>query len=219
MEQILELILHTEDFILSLVDNNEMLTYAMLFFIIFSETGLVIFPFFPGDALLLTVGLIAVTGKLSIWILLPLLIAAAILGNASNYFIGKFAGQRIVKIENKFLQKYLKSTQEFYDKHGGKAVMYSRFFPILRTYVPFVAGITRMRWQSFMFYNILGGTIWVLIFTGGIYLLGDIPIVKDNFEKIFLSIMFLTVVPFLWKLAKTILGKRNDESIESDIVK
>lgn len=211
MEQILELILHTEEFILDLVEDNVRKTYAVLFFIIFSETGLVIFPFFPGDALLLTVGLIAVAGKLSIWVLLPLLTIGAILGNTSNYFIGKFAGGRIVKIDNKLLKKYIANTEEFYVKHGGKAVMYSRFFPVLRTYIPFVAGVTRMDFKSFTFYNIVGGFLWVFTFTGGIYLLGDIPIVKDNFEKIFLFIMFLTLVPFFWKGGKALFRKKKKE--------
>ena len=214
MEQILELILHTEDFILNMVTYNETLTYVVLFFIIFSETGLVIFPFFPGDALLLTVGVIAVTGALNIWILVPVLIAAAILGNTSNYFIGKLAGKRIIKFENKLFQKYLKNTDEFYEKHGGKAVMYSRFFPVFRTYVPFVAGITRMNFLDFMKFNILGGVIWVFLFTWGGYMVSEIPIIKENFEKIFMFIMFLTVVPFLWKGGKALFGKKEEEETQ-----
>jgi membrane-associated protein len=193
-----------------MVTYNETLTYVILFFIIFSETGLVIFPFFPGDALLLTVGVIAVTGALNIWILVPVLIAAAILGNTSNYFIGKLAGKRIIKFENKHFQRYLKNTDTFYDKHGGKAVMYSRFFPIFRTYVPFVAGITRMNFFDFMKFNILGGVIWVLLFTWGGYMVSEIPIIKENFEKIFMFIMFLTVVPFLWKGGKALFGKKEE---------
>lgn len=192
---------------MNMVSYNTNLTYALLFFIIFSETGLVIFPFFPGDALLITVGVIAVTGALNIWVLVPLLIAAAILGNTSNYFIGKLAGRRLLKIKNKLFHKYVDQTTVFYAKHGGKAVTYSRFFPIFRTYVPFVAGITRMDFTTFMKYNIFGGVIWVFIFTWGGYMASGIPIVKDNFEKIFLFIMFLTIVPFLWKLFKSIKGK------------
>ncbi|MGK0364170.1 MAG: membrane-associated protein [Saprospiraceae bacterium] len=211
MEQILDLLLHTEDFILNLVSYNEPLTYIVLFCIIFSETGLVIFPFFPGDALLLTVGVIAVTGALNIWVLIPVLIAAAILGNTSNYFIGKFAGKRIIKFNNKLFQKYLKNTEDFYEKHGGKAVMYSRFFPIFRTYVPFVAGITRMNFWDFMKFNILGGTIWVFLFTWGGYMVSEIPIIKENFETIFLFIMLLTVVPFLLKGVKALFGKKDVE--------
>jgi len=212
LEQVLELILHTEDFILNMVTYNETLTYVVLFCIIFSETGLVIFPFFPGDALLLTVGVIAVTGALNIWILVPVLIAAAILGNTSNYFIGKLAGKRIIKFENKLFQKYLKNTEVFYEKHGGKAVMYSRFFPIFRTYVPFVAGITRMDFWDFMKFNILGGVIWVFLFTWGGYMVSEIPIIKENFEKIFMFIMFLTVVPFLWKGGKALLGRKKEKA-------
>lgn len=193
-----------------MVSYNTTLTYVTLFFIIFSETGLVIFPFFPGDALLITVGVIAVTGALNIWILVPLLIAAAILGNTSNYFIGKYAGQRLLKVKNKLFHRYIDQTKVFYDKHGGKAVTYSRFFPIFRTYVPFVAGITRMNFSTFMQYNIFGGAVWVLIFTWGGYMVSDIPIVKDNFEKIFLFIMFLTVVPFLWKIGQSLFKKKQE---------
>ncbi len=207
MEQILDLILHTEEFITGMIESNLTLTYVLLFLIIFSETGLVIFPFFPGDALLITVGIIAGAGSLNIWILVPLLIAAAILGNASNYFIGKYAGKRLMKVRSKIFQGYLDRTSEFYAKHGAKAVMYSRFFPIFRTYVPFVAGVTRMDFPAFMRYNIFGGTIWVLIFTWGMYMLGEIPFVKEHFHTIFLFIMFLTIVPFLLRFIK-MLGKR-----------
>ena len=207
MEQILDLILHTEEFITGMIDNNLTLTYVLLFLIIFSETGLVIFPFFPGDALLITVGLIAIAGKLSIWILVPLLISAAILGNTSNYFIGKFAGKRLMKIRSKIFKNYLDRTSDFYAKHGAKAVMYSRFFPIFRTYVPFVAGVTRMDFAQFMRYNILGGAVWVLIFTWGMYMLGEIPFIKENFHAIFLFIMFLTIVPFLLRLFKVMVKK------------
>ena len=199
LEQIFDLILHTEEFITAMVAENPLKTYIVLFLIIFSETGLVIFPFFPGDALLITVGLITINGALSIWIIVPLLIIAAILGNTSNYYIGKFAGSRLMKVRSKIFKRYLDRTSDFYAKHGNKAVLYSRFFPIFRTYVPFVAGITRMDWKSFMLYNVVGGSVWVIIFVWGIYMLGEIPFVKDNFEKIFLFIMFLTIVPFLSK--------------------
>lgn len=207
MEVILDLILHTEDFVLAMVEQNEMKTYILLFFIIYAETGLVIFPFFPGDALLITVGLISISGALNIWILIPLLIVAAILGNLSNYIIGKYAGRRLVNVKSRIFQRYLDRTQVFYDKHGAKAVMYSRFFPIFRTYVPFVAGVTRMNFLKFMQFNVLGGVIWVLIFTWGMYMLGEIPFVKENFHKIFLFIMFLTIVPFLLRLVQMIKKK------------
>ena len=204
MEQILELILHTETFIMEWVRYNEPLTYVLLFSIIFSETGLIIFPFFPGDLLLFTVGAIALSGALNIWILVPLLIAAAILGNISNYFIGRFAGQRLLRIKNSIFQNYMQRTNNFYDEYGGRAVLYSRFFPILRTYVPFVGGITRMEFKDYLKYSVIGGVIWVCIFTIGGYLVSDIPIIRDNFEKAIFIIIIFTLIPFFWKMGKSL---------------
>ncbi len=198
MDSIIDLITNTDESILYLMQEYGQMIYIILFLIIFSETGLVIFPFLPGDALLLSVGVISASTDLDVKILVPSLIVAAILGNLSNYFIGKYVGHRFMQFENKRFQSYLQQTQEFYDKHGGKAVAYSRFFPIFRTYVPFVAGVTRMNFGAFNLYNVVGGAVWVLIFVLGGFLLGDQPWFKDNFAFFFTLLLALTLVPFIY---------------------
>lgn len=203
MNEIIEIITNTDEAVLRLMGEHGRLIYVILFLIIFAETGIVFFPFLPGDGLLLTVGVIASTGAMNINILLISLIAAAILGNISNYYIGRLAGHRFMKIKNERFHSYLKRTNDFYDEHGGKAVAFSRFLPILRTYVPFVAGITKMNQATFNLYNIVGGAAWVLIFTFGGYLLGDQPWFKENFATFFTVLMLLTLVPFIWGLIKS----------------
>ncbi len=200
MNEIFELITNTEASILNLIQEYGTLTYLILFLIIFAETGLIVAPFFPGDGLLLTVGVISATGILNIFILVPLLIAAAILGNFVNFCVGKYTGKRIMKTENKYFHKYIGESHEFFEKHGDMAVMISRFFPVVRTYVPFVAGISAMSLTLFNKFNIIGGVLWVIIFTVGGYFIGGIPVLRENFVLIFSVVMLLTVLPFLYKL-------------------
>jgi len=215
MNDIVEIIMNTDETVLRLLAEHGKLIYAILFLIIFSETGVVFFPFLPGDGLLLTVGVIAATGAMSINILLPVLMAAAILGNISNYYIGRLLGHRFLKSKNKRFHSYLQKTNEFYDKHGGKAVAMSRFFPILRTYVPFVAGIGKMNVATFNLYNIIGGVGWVLIFTLGGYLLGDQPWFKENFATFFTILMLLTLVPFIYGAIKSFQTKKDKEATQN----
>lgn len=175
------------------------LTYAILFFIIFAETGFVVTPFLPGDSLLFAVGAIAAweNPPLNLFTLIALLSIAGIIGNTLNYRIGYFIGPKIFEQEKiRFIKKeHLIKTHAFYEKHGAKAVILSRFLPIFRTFVPFVAGIGQMEWKKFMLYNIVGGVSWVVIGTVAGYLFGNIPWVQEHFEMVLIGIVVITVMP------------------------
>jgi len=169
------------------------LTYLILFLIFFSETGLVIAPFLPGDSLLFVAGLIAAQGSLNIWVLFFILLIAAFLGDTINYFIGYYGG---LKVFNKLInKKYLDKTELFYQKHGGKTIILARFMPIIRTFAPFVAGIAKLDYSKFLIYNIVGGFIWVVVFLFGGYCFGNIPFVQENLSLILLLIIILSFMP------------------------
>ena len=195
----LDFILHLDTHLVELMQMYGLWIYAILFVIVFAETGLVVTPWLPGDSLLFAVGTLAAidtSGTLHAPTVAILLIIAAILGNSCNYAIGKaigppaFSGRyRLLKVE------YLRETEAFFAKHGGKTVMLSRFLPILRTFAPFVAGVARMEYPRFQGYNVIGAILWVVIFLGGGYLFGNIPIVRDNFGIVTLMIIFGSLVP------------------------
>ena len=207
MNDFIDLILHTDEKLLDLVTNYGTYTYVILFLIIFCETGLVFFPFLPGDALLFAAGIMAATGALNVLVLAGVLTAAAILGNTSNYFIGRYASQYFLKIKNQLFHKYLNQANDFYQEHGGKAIVISRFFPIVRTYVPFVAGVTKMDATTYTLYNVFGGIFWVALFVFGGYFLGNIPWAKENFSLLMVILLFLTTIPF-WISTYKALRKR-----------
>ncbi len=207
MNDILDIILHTDEKLLDLVNTYGTYTYFILFMIIFCETGLVFFPFLPGDALLFAAGILAATGALNVLTLAGILTAAAILGNTSNYFIGRYASQYFLKIKSQLFHKYLNDAHAFYEEHGGKAIVISRFFPIVRTYVPFVAGVTKMDARTYTFYNVSGGIFWVALFVFGGYFLGNIPWAKENFSLMMVILLFLTTIPF-WISSFKALRKR-----------
>lgn len=173
--------------------------YALLFLIIFAETGLVVAPFLPGDSLLFATGAVCALqdSALNVWIMIPLLIVAAVLGDAVNYTIGQKIGLRLFKNPNaRFLnQKNLDTTHAFYEKHGGKAVIIARFAPFVRTFVPFVAGVGSMTYKKFFSYNVIGGVLWITSFTILGFLFGNVPIVKKNFTLVIFGIIFLSILP------------------------
>ena len=207
MESLLEIIMNTDEALIALVRDYGTVTYIILFFIIFCETGLVFFPFLPGDALLFSAGVVSATDALNVWILIAVFISAAILGNTSNYFIGRYASSYFLKIKNKTFQRYLAESKDFYEERGGMAIVFSRYFPILRTYVPFIAGIAHMNATTYTTYNVLGGIGWVLLFVVGGYLLGGIPGAKENFEFVLLGILIMTLTPFIYKTVQSFRGK------------
>ncbi|MCK9619700.1 MAG: VTT domain-containing protein [Methylobacter sp.] len=189
----------------------EMLTYAILVAIIFVETGLIIMPLLPGDSLLFAVGLLASsTGKLDIQIIIPLLIGAALLGDNLNHFVGKHFS-KLVKSREKILffkREYITQTEDFYEKHGGKAVIMARFVPIIRTIAPFVAGAGSMKYTKYIIFCIIGATLWVSSITLTGYFLGSNEWVKHNFEKIVLGIVFVSFMPMVWHFVKAKLLKQ-----------
>ena len=208
LQQALEFILHIDKHLLELVSNYGTWTYAILFAIVFLETGLVVTPFLPGDSLLFAAGALAGAGALDVSLIIVLLSVAAIVGDTVNYSIGRAFGVRAFTEGNRFFkQEYLQRTQRFYDKHGGKTIVLARFLPIVRTFAPFVAGVGRMRYTRFWAYNAAGGVFWVASLTLLGYFFGSIPVVKENFSIAILAIVFLSVVPVFVELIKAHVGR------------
>ena len=173
-------------------------TYAILFLIIFMETGFVVTPFLPGDSLLFAAGTFAALGSLDPILLFFLLFAAAVLGDTVNYWIGNAIGLRAFEKERRFLNReHLEKTQRFYEKHGGKTIVLARFVPIVRTFAPFVAGVGTMKYLNFLIFNIFGAFLWTSLFIFGGYFIGNIPLVKENFEIVIMVIIFISVLPMI----------------------
>ncbi len=215
--EIIDFLIHfltnPKDILVEIVSNYKMWTYLILFIIIFAETGFVIMPFLPGDSLLFAVGALIAGGQtgLNIWIMCILLTIAAILGNWLNYNLGKFLGIRIFKENNKILKlKYYHQTHEYFEKHGAKAVVFSRFLPIFRTIAPFVAGTARMSFGKFTLYNMIGGIVWVFLLLLGGHLLGKIPVVERNFEMLVVGIVVVTILPTFYAIVKSLLKKKTN---------
>ena len=205
---IFNFILHIDIHLGEIISRYGMLSYAILFLIIFAETGLVVAPFLPGDSLLFAAGAFSAIGSFNIVALSVLLWVAAFLGDTVNYWIGRYFGQKLIdnpKIPIR--QKHIDKTWEFYDKHGGKTIFLARFVPIIRTFAPFVAGIGKMNYRKFVIYNATGGFAWVFGFTLLGYFFGNIPIVKDNFSIMIVAIVILSVVPILVERGKARFGK------------
>jgi membrane-associated protein len=202
----IDFILHLDKHLTELVADYHVWVYAILFAIIFCETGLVVTPFLPGDSLLFAVGALAAvdeTGTLNASLIWLLLMAAAILGNETNFRIGRAVGPRAFSGEIRWLRKeYLDRTAAFYERHGGKTIILSRFVPIIRTFAPFVAGVGAMRRRKFAAYNFLGGFLWVTLFIWGGFLFGNVPIIKNNFGVVTISIIVLSLVPFAWSFLR-----------------
>lgn len=197
---LIDFILHIDVHLTELVANYGTWVYLILFLIIFCETGLVVTPFLPGDSLLFVAGTLTAsssTGDFNIVILNILLITAAILGDAVNYTIGRFAGEKLFSNPDSkiFKQSYLEKTHKFYEKHGGKTIILARFVPIVRTFAPFVAGMGRMGYKHFAAYNVLGGIVWVMIFTLLGHFVGTIPWVQQNLKLLMIIIIILSVLP------------------------
>jgi len=204
MEQIkflIDLFLHLDEHLANIINQYGTWTYAILFLIIFMETGFVVTPFLPGDSLLFAAGTFAALGSLNIWLLIVLLLVAAIGGDTVNYWIGHYLGDRAYNI--KWIKKeYLDRTHAFFQKHGGKTIFLARFVPIVRTFAPFVAGMGKMSYGYFFSYNVFGGIVWVLLFTLLGFFFGNIPWVKRNFEVVIIAIILISVVPAVWEALK-----------------
>jgi membrane-associated protein len=202
MRDFIDLVLHLDQHLIALLADYGAWFYAILFVVIFAETGLVVTPFLPGDSLLFAVGALTAvdtSGTLHLWLLLALLILAAVLGNTVNYHVGRRIGAAAFSGRYRFFrQQYLQQTQDFFTRHGGMAVVLSRFMPIVRTFAPFVAGVGRMHWGRFQASNIAGGASWVLIMTVAGYLFGNLPLVRDNFGLVTIGIIIVSLLPLAY---------------------
>lgn len=204
--EIVDFILHVDKHLQEFVLEYDNLVYAILFLIIFVETGLVVMPFLPGDSLLFAAGMIAAQGSLNLTILIPLLLIATFSGDNTNFFVGKFLGHKAteLKLFGKRLvkQEHLDKTHSFYERHGAKTIILARFVPIVRTFAPFVAGVGTMVYRTFITYSLVGAFLWVVGITLAGYFLGDIPVIKNNFEKVVIAIVLISVMPIFIQLAK-----------------
>jgi membrane-associated protein len=209
VKQMVDIFLHLDKHLAEVTRDYGAWTNALLFVIVFCETGLVVTPFLPGDSLLFTAGALASLGTLNVWLVFLLLSFAAILGDTVNYWIGKRIGPRAFDGTVRFLkQEHLRKTEAFYEKHGKKTIILARFVPIIRTFAPFVAGVGSMRYGVFLSYNVIGGIAWVAICVFSGYFFGNIPIVKKNFSLVILAIVVLSTVPIALEWWKSRREKR-----------
>ncbi len=201
---LINVVMHLDSHLLALTQQYGVWIYAILFLIIFSETGLVIFPFLPGDSLLFVAGALGGVGALDLYILLPLLMLAAFAGDNTNYWTGRLVGKRLVKFGDSRLLKleHLDKTHAFYKKHGGKTIIFARFLPIIRTFAPFVAGIGRMHYRVFMLFSAGGSVAWIASFVVGGYFLGNVPIIKNNLTLMILVIVFISIAPAIFEFIR-----------------
>lgn len=197
LQILFDFLLHLDEHLAAIIERFGTASYIILFLVIFAETGLVIFPFLPGDSLLFAAGAISSTSALNPVLLFILLASAAIIGDSVNYWVGNYVGPKAFKSEkSKFFKKeYLTRTHEFYEKHGGKTIVLARFIPIIRTFAPFVAGIGKMNYPHFLFYNVTGALLWVGIFVFGGFYFGNLPLARDNFFLVILAIIFISILP------------------------
>ena len=206
MADLIDLVLHVDVYLLDLVKTYGAWIYGVLFAIVFAETGLVVTPILPGESLLFAAGALAAGGALDVRLLLVLLVAAAVAGDAVNYSIGRAVGTRIIRraeIDPAWRRwinpAHIAKAHEFFERHGGKAIVLARFMPIIRTFVPFVAGAAEMTYPSFAFYNVTGGVAWVVICVGAGYIFGNVPVVKENFSLVALGIIFVSLLPIAFE--------------------
>jgi len=204
LTQLVDLLLHSDVYLQQLVATYGIWIYGILFAIVFAETGLVVTPFLPGDSLLFAAGALAGSGSLNPMVTVALLIVAAIAGDAVNYSIGRAAGTRIIqraRVDPRWGRwvrpEYVDRAHEFFERQGGKAIVLARFVPIVRTFVPFVAGVAEMSYPAFALYNVTGAILWVVVCVGAGYLFGQVPMVRDNFSLVALGIVFVSLLPML----------------------
>jgi membrane-associated protein len=206
---LIDFILHIDVHLGQIISTYGLATYVILFLIIFMETGLVFTPFLPGDSLLFAAGAFAALNSLNIWVLLAILTAAAILGDTANYWIGHFFGKKIIAHPKIPIdESHIQETQKFFHKHGGKTIIMARFMPFIRTFAPFVAGVSRMRYDQFISYNIIGGVLWVFVATLSGFFFGNIKFVQENFSLVVIGVIFISLVPIIYEIVSKRLKKK-----------
>jgi len=210
LNTLIDFVLHLDMHLVEIIEKFGLLTYVILFGIVFAETGLIVTPFLPGDSLLFATGTIAALGSLNIWVITALLFVAAVLGDTVNYWIGNIFGQKIVDNPKiKFInQEHIDKTQQFYKKHGGKTIILARFIPLVRTFAPFVAGVGKMEYKRFITYNVVGGFVWVVLFTLAGYFFGNLMFIQVNFHYAIFAIIFLSLIPIVYEFFQ---HKRNPD--------
>jgi membrane-associated protein len=204
MHELLEILKDLPTFLDGFIADYGVWVYALLFAIIFAETGLVVMPFLPGDSLLFAVGALAARGSMNVWLISLTLIIAGVLGDAVNYHVGRWIGPRVFKgegggtlLEKVLNRKHLERAHEFFEKYGGKAVIMARFVPIIRTFIPFVAGAGAMTYSKFFVYNVVGAVAWVGLCVGAGYVFGEMKFVKNNFEAVIIAIIVISIIPMV----------------------
>ncbi|AUR53185.1 hypothetical protein CUN60_09515 [Aquella oligotrophica] len=197
--ELINVVLHLDKYIGVVLANYHDYFYLLFFLVVYAETGLVVTPFLPGDSLLFVAGAFAGAGQLHIGLLALILILAAFLGDNTNFFVGKFIGQKLFSNPNSkiFRKDILDKTHEFYEKHGSKAIIIARFIPLVRTFAPFVAGVGQMTYRKFLLFSIIASLLWVVIFLFGGYMFGNIPVIKEHMSLIILAVMVISVLPAL----------------------
>ncbi|WMW79726.1 VTT domain-containing protein [Undibacterium cyanobacteriorum] len=210
--QLLDMVLHVDKSLGIWIAQYGTLVYAVLFAIVFCETAFVIFPFLPGDSLLFIAGTFCATGAMNPWFLVILLIIASVTGNTVNYWIGRMIGHKVMERDYRWIDRAaLQKTHDFYEKHGGKTVVLARFIPLVRTFAPFVAGVSEMSFRSFQFYNVLGALIWIISLVASGYFFGNIPFIKNNLNVIVLVGVGAAVIPVVaglaWKFGRSMFSK------------
>jgi len=211
----IDFILHLDRHLGTIVAQYGPWTYLFLFIIIFLETGLVFTPFLPGDSMIFAAATMAGSGIFNIWILFFVFFAAAVLGDTCNYWIGKFIGLKLFRENAKYLnRKHLVETQKFFDKYGASSIVIGRFIPIIRTFVPFLAGVGKMKYWKFLVYNVIGAFLWVGLFTLGGYYFGGLKFVKDHFTLVLLLIISMSFIPAIWQLVRHLTNKDRHRKVE-----
>ncbi|MBN2159293.1 MAG: DedA family protein [Spirochaetes bacterium] len=215
--QLVDIVLHIDKYLNIIIQIFGIWSYVILFLIVFCETGLVVTPFLPGDSLLFAAGAFAAIGSFDVTLLIIIFSSAAIIGDNVNYWIGHFVGPKIFYRENvRFLnKKYLDRTHAFYERHGGKTVILARFMPIIRTFMPFVAGVGRMYYPRFLAFDITGGIAWPSIFVLSGYFFGNIPVVKKYFSLVVIAIIVISVTPIIYQVLRMRFQKEEKKTIES----
>ena len=209
-KEAIEFILHIDVHLLAMCSTYGVWVYAILFVIVFCETGFVVTPFLPGDSLFFAVGALAAIGALDPWIASLILAVAAVGGDTANYWIGHFVGPKVFHEEHsRFLNReYLERTHAFYEKHGGKTIIIARFLPIIRTFAPFVAGIGDMTYRKFIVFNVVGGVLWVALAVGAGYFFGNIPVVKNNFSLVIIALVLIPGIPSVVEMIRIKIRQR-----------
>lgn len=201
--ELIDFILHVDQHLLEFVRDYGTWVYAILFLIIFVETGLVVMPLLPGDSLLFAAGAIAATGAMDPVLLSILLFIAAVMGDSLNYQIGRYIGPRVFSMNLRFIKRdHLLKTQSFFEKHGGKTIIFARFLPIIRTFAPFIAGVSHMQYSRFLMFNVIGGAAWILSFVWLGYFFGNLPVIKDNFTYVIFAIIGISMLPAVLEMLR-----------------